>query len=516
MSNSQDRVDQYERAIYAIAIGDAENAKPVCKFWEDQLWVYYCALVEAQVDRDLRSVPLLVEPDEELELDLRITAVEPAEIFDDLEKSDNPFFKHAATESFHVAQKSIILNDIGPFLTTIRNQLQARQGSYTSKPSYNPHFLRFITHFVLILKELPIEIPFDDANFIIEEYVKLLTAARKNTIIAFYCSHLPSRVQLERYAQFLETVIEDPDFTEYVKYAKHHGLNYSAIAKRTIQLIFHGPGGILKTSVDNINPRDILIAQFNEGATQAEKHQISALSLLLVEKELNGDALWFANLLLRRFLLFGRVNSANAVREYLQTYFADAKYLDNLVRANWVQAMFEDPDTRANALLEDPELGEAFMEHLNITKLLDAMKLQTEWLAHWYRRPNSGNGNLDGSESYEYREWAFNLKIVSKSAAEALELVLDGSWMQRLELFEHLDDEDDDFPAEVALLHEIYIPQMVTFLHQIYRETGNLEKASALAERVERDNYLHDAFEKSNKLDAFLEVVRQSALNLLE
>ncbi|KAI8588342.1 nuclear pore protein 84/107 [Geranomyces variabilis] len=512
---SNDRVDPYERAIYAIAIGDAEHAKPVCKLWEDQVWMYYCALIEAQVDRNLRSVPLLVEPDEEVEIDLRITAVEPAAIFEELEKSDSPYLKHAAHESFHVAQKSIVMNDIGAFLTAVKNQLQAKQGSDPSKPSYNPHFLRFVTHFVLILKELPIDVPLDDANFIIEEYVKLLTTARKNTLIAFYCSHLPSRIQLERYAHFLETAIEDPDFQQYVAYAKHHGLNYSAIAKRTIQLIFHGPGGILKTSVNDLNPRDILIAQFNEGATQAERHQITALSLLLVEKELHSDALWFANLLLRRFLLFGRVNSAAAVRQYLHTYFDDAKYLDHMIKTNWLHAMLNDgEESRAQAIHEDPEMGEAFMEHLNIVKLLDAMKLQAEWLAHWYRRPSSSSGNLDGSESYEYREWAYNLKIVSKSAGEALELVLDGSWMQRLPLFEHPEDDDDDFEAEVALLHEIYIPQMVTFLHQIYRETGNLEKAAALANRVERDEYLHDTFEKTDKLEAFLDIVRQSAQNL--
>ncbi|KAJ3177903.1 hypothetical protein HDU87_004185 [Geranomyces variabilis] len=506
---SNDRVDPYERAIYAIAIGDAEHAKPVCKLWEDQVWMYYCALIEAQVDRNLRSVPLLVEPDEELEIDLRITAVEPAGIFEELEKSDSPYLKHAAHESFHVAQKSIVMNDIGAFLTAVKNQLQAKQGSDPSKPSFNPHFLRFVTHFVLILKELPIEIPFDDANFIIEEYVKLLTTARKNTLIAFYCSHLPSRIQLECYARFLEAAIEDPDFQQYVAYAKHYGLNYSAIAKRTIQLIFHGPGGILKTSVNDLNPRDILIAQSSDGVTQAEKHQITALSLLLVEKELYDDALWFANLLLRRFLLLGRVNAAAAVRQYLHTFFDSEKYLNQMAKPMWLNAIFEE----GAHIHEDPEMSEALLHHMHILLLLQTMKLQSEWLAHWYRRPSASSGNLDGSESYEYREWAYNLKIVTKSAVESLEDVLDRNWMQR-PLFERPEDDDDDFEVECALMRQIYIPQMVTYLHQIYCETGNKEKAAALAERVESDECLRDPFEKIDKLDAFLDIVRQSAQNL--
>ncbi|KAI8907441.1 nuclear pore protein 84/107 [Powellomyces hirtus] len=513
---SNDRIDPFERAIYAISIGDTQNAAPVCKLWEDQVWMHYCALIELQIDQNLRSVPLSVEADDEIEVDFQTTALEPTAIFERLEKSDSPYLKHAAHESFHVAQKSIILNDIGAFLSKVRTQLQGKDGADSSRTHYNPHFLRFVTHFILILKELPIEIPSDDANFILEEYVKLLTESRKNTIIAFYASHLPSRVQLERYAIFLERVLEDPDMNQYVRLAKRYGLNYAAIAKRTIQLIFHGPGGILQTSIDDIDVRDLLIAQVNEGPTPAEDHQIQSLGLLMLEENLWSDALWFANLLLRRFLVFGRVNSALAVRQFLQAQFGDQKYLDKMVSPQWIHsALAEDPANRAT----DPEMGEALTEHLQINAFLDAMKLQSEWLGIWYRRPNSNTGNLDGSTSLEYREWVHWLTVVSKTAAEAFEALLDGNWMMHLVLQGDPADGEDQVAAEVELLREIYVPQMVIFLHQIYRETkdlipGNREKAIALADRVQHEDYLHDNLEKSDKLDAFLEIVRQSALSL--
>ncbi|KAJ3016478.1 hypothetical protein HKX48_004018 [Thoreauomyces humboldtii] len=511
-------IDPYERAVLAVFVGDAANALPVCTSWEDQLWVRYCALHEALIDRNLASVPLLYDRNDDfLELEVPPDALPPAAIFESLEKNENVYIKRAAHEAFHVTQKNIVLDTIGSFITHVKSQLLPGDSTSSSKSITSPHFLRFMTHFVLILKELPISIPVDEADLIVEEYVKLLTNARKNHVIAFYASHLPNGVQVERYATFLQDVLGDDDVIDYLQLAKTYGLDSLAIARRTVQMVFQS--GVLQMDVRDTPARDLLIAQVNAVPTPLEDRQICALGLLLTYPTLHGDALWCANMLMRRFLAVGRVNSALAVRKYLQQALQAENYLDVLVHSDWLTASLVDKTaTSRDHDNGDNEMGDAMTEHMQYMAFLDAMKIQADWLSLWYRRPGSIGVGMDGSTSVEYREWVLDLKAITKNATEAFESLLDGTWLLP-EIDEDADameaDDNEDILCEKQLLRDIYVPQMVLFLHQIYRETqdiiiGNADKATTLAERAQSEEHLVDHFTKADRMDEFLAMVNQS------
>ncbi|KAJ3007393.1 hypothetical protein HKX48_009177, partial [Thoreauomyces humboldtii] len=433
-------IDPYERAVLAVFVRDATNALPVCTSWEDQLWVRYCALHEALIDRNLASVPLLYDRNNDfLELEVPPDALPPAAIFESLEKNENVYIKRAAHEAFHVTQKNIVLDTIGSFITHVKCQLLPGDSTPSSKSITSPHFLRFMAHFVLISKELPISIPVDEADLIVEEYVKLLTNARKV------------------YTYFSD-VLGDDDVIDYLHLAKYYGLDSLAIARRTVQMVVQS--GVLQMDVRDTPVRAIFITQVNAVPTASEDRQICALGLLLTYHTLHGDAFWCANMLMRRFLAVGRVNSALAVRKYLQQALQAENYLDVLMHSDWLTASLVDrtatPRDHDNG---DNEMADALTEHMQYMAFLDAMRVQADWLSLWYRRPGSSGVGMDGSTSVEYREWVLDLKAITKNATEAFESFLDGTWL----LPENNEDADDmeaddneDILREMQLLRDIY------------------------------------------------------------
>lgn len=44
-------LDEYERALYGALCGDISSVLPVCETWQDQLWAYFNALVQARVEK---------------------------------------------------------------------------------------------------------------------------------------------------------------------------------------------------------------------------------------------------------------------------------------------------------------------------------------------------------------------------------------------------------------------------------------------------------------------------------
>ncbi|KAI8818911.1 107-domain-containing protein [Fimicolochytrium jonesii] len=534
---SNEQCDMHERAIYAALIGDVENVTPVCTHWEDHLWSHYLALIQACIDKNLRAVPIAYPPTSRVDIALTTPALEPAEIFETIEKGDNKYLRRAAADPFRIAQKAVILGDVGGLVADIAGKWKLAGKSDGAKKQMDPHFLRFIAHLLLLLQDLdiPTALPASSAATLLKEYIQLLINARKNDLIAFYTSFLPSPDALEIYATFLQTVIEDENATEYLQLAKRYGLDTPAIARRAVHMCLST--GVLALQIDTIDPKAFLRAQVNEAPTAVETRQIVALRLLLDDQSLWEDALWFINLLMRRFLCVGRINSAGAVRGYLMMMFGKEDYLSEFVRPGWLRGAYGDGvgDTRGEGEEGvEREMGDAVREHIDYCTFVVAMEQYAVWLGVWYRRPDEGRIAFSSGEhkSIEYKQWEHDVKMRTTSAAQAFELALDGSWLMPRDDSEsefEMRDTDDARPPtqrdiEHALLRDLYIPQMIVSLHNMYFETrevvpGNYKKAQELALRLQdiddRSRVAGTGGEGTSRMDAFLESMRESAVGEL-
>ncbi|KAJ3073528.1 hypothetical protein HK102_005982, partial [Quaeritorhiza haematococci] len=350
----QEGSDVYERALHAVFAGDVRNALPVCQTWEDHVWVRYNALIESEVDKNLKVVPRVAAGDDETLVTLPSDAPrDPEEIFDILTKSERGEIRAAANEPFHIMQVMIILDRIDELLFKLKSQLELSQVHGSNAPSIPslPHVLRFAVHLILLLRsvsyplsvDLHVDMAREHENYIIGKFVELLIASRRDRIIAMYTSHLPSEMQIECYANFLTGVTEDRRTRlEYVQLGHYYGLDMHSVAKRTVDIILRE--GVMSESLP-MNASSVFInLRADDIVLPSDAFQIRALEWLTFEATQYEDALVQANRLLRRFLIFTRINSAKELIAALP---------EDLILPEWVtHAVSEDHPTTSTTFDE--------------------------------------------------------------------------------------------------------------------------------------------------------------------
>ncbi|KAI9088752.1 nuclear pore protein 84/107 [Phlyctochytrium arcticum] len=494
--------DAYERACYAVSSGDVNNATQVCKFWEDYLWAYYSALIESKTDQRLRAVPLPMEPDEAVDVEFPSAPLEAKEIFDALEKGDNEHLRTSSQEPFHIVQKAIILNDINALMSQFTSNLQGQTSQFGT---LTPHFLRFMAHFALLMQDISLSIPTDDVTAIVEQYVQALTQGKQNELVAQYASFLPSSIQVERYAMFMQNVLDDPDMKRYLHLAKQHGMDATAIAQEAALIAFRE--GVLSDRFSAPAPKDLFIAQLNDNTTAEEERQVLALGWLLYDTDLSATALFCSNILIRKYLACGRVNAAAMVPEFLRRSLGKQNYIEVLAQPEWLYGALAGGSVDGTTEIQD-----ATLEHMHYGWFFDGMRHYQQWLSILYSRPPPAAPGLEDHESVEHRRWLHEFRAVTRAAQQSFEMLLDMDWLvptatSRLETVR----------AELESLQDIYIPQLVEEYYQVLYETrqilpGNLEKSEELIARVEDEQSdEHRHFVRVDKLHTFLHRIRQSA-----
>ena len=133
-----EHLDQYEKALYGAIAGEQESVLPVCRSWEDQLWVRINALLEEEIDS------ILLEKEQqgnylldEANSDAAFTPSSAAKgkgTRRDIPKAMQDIFNALLAEStlridarspFHVAQSWIILDRTNDLLDSFVSKLEA-------------------------------------------------------------------------------------------------------------------------------------------------------------------------------------------------------------------------------------------------------------------------------------------------------------------------------------------------------------------------------------------------------
>lgn len=186
----EDSLDSFERAIYACLSGNVQHALPVCKRWEDYVWAYYSALIDSSLERELRKYKTIRIGEENLyaldsepvtTLGIPCDALQPVEIFSNLEKSDVEELRMASLDPFRIIQSKIILNQVPELIRLARSELDKEMLGTSTRPLFShPHVLRVLAHLVIYFRQIaPGEVPEEDGIVILKNYIAVLVSAHK-------------------------------------------------------------------------------------------------------------------------------------------------------------------------------------------------------------------------------------------------------------------------------------------------------------------------------------------------
>ncbi|KAK3808490.1 MAG: nuclear pore protein 84/107 [Benniella sp.] len=474
--------DRYERAIYGALSGDIPSVLPVCSSWEDHAWVQYNALVEgmiesrlAQFDRGGRSKTLA----------LPITKIASTkDIFDRLANSDNQAVKDASKDLFKSIQTSIILGETDQLLVKMAND--AKASNRTGTP-LRPHMLRFMAHFILLLRSRSSTVPKEEGDYFIKIYVDYLISKKLYDLAPLYASFLPNDLQIETCSSYLKT-IDGPkkERQKHLIAIEQNDLDLHSILKATVDALLDQSRQELEVIGDY---RANMERSITTPITEQEKANIRALEWLSFEPSHYEECLHRSNYLTRKYLLQGRLNTALALYKSLPS---DISQHD----------LHEHAPSSLSISHEHLFYRDLFKSRLMFEEAKDALRSEP----------------AKGAPQFEYSDWELETKNRVSKAIVEIESLLQSRW-----LFDCILPGDTVRNQELKRLRQIYISELVMNLHTLYYESrvlipGNLSKSVDISNLVASEAAgapLYKELQDNERLNEFLDHIRLSSIELI-
>ncbi|KAG0315535.1 Nucleoporin nup84 [Linnemannia gamsii] len=471
--------DQYERAIYGALCGDIPSVLPVCSSWEDHAWARYNALVESMVE-DRLSQFNRGGPSKALPIPTT-TFTSAKDIFDSIDNSDDQKLKNDSKDMFKTIQTSIILGQTDQMLT-----IMAREGRAARKAGapLRPHMLRFMAHFVLLLRSKKSNVPKADGDYFIKSYVDLLISKQLYDIAPLYASFLPHQLQIETCSSYLKTI--DGSKKERLGYLAHirkHGLDLHSILTATVD-------GLLEkyASASEEDTETCIIQCISAPTTAQEAAQIKSLEWLTFDHAQYLECLLRSNSLIRKYLAAGRLNAAHALYTSLPLDVAEVGPMGALP---------------ASLKREHTYYGDLFAAR----RVLEKFRSEVE------SKPSEVDLRV------AVWKWKVEMKELVPATAIELESLLRSKW-----LFDCILPGDNVRAHELRKLRQIYLSEITLNLYEVYFQSrdvipAHLEKSVEIANLVaaERDEEtpLHKELQDNGRLQELLANIRVSSLELI-
>ncbi|KAG9326615.1 hypothetical protein KVV02_006126 [Mortierella alpina] len=474
--------DQFERAIYGALCGDVESVIPVCSTWEDHAWARYNALVERLVEERLsqfnRGAPTKALPLPS------VTITSAKDIFDSLANSENKNLSHASKDIFRTIQISIILGRTDELLSNMAKE--ARASSKSGSPP-RPHMLRFMTHFVLLLRSKGVNVPKADGDYFIKAFVDYLISRRMYDLAPLYASFLPAHLQIESCSSYLKT-IDGPkkEREEHLMTIRKHGLDLHRILMATVDALLDKSRADFEKDGDY---QENLRRNITTTITSQESAHIKALEWLTFDTPQYEECLHRSNYLTRKYLAQGRLNAAYELYRSLPN------------------------DVIQREIYELTPMAQSIAhEHLCYKDLFTARELYEKWKETV--ESNSKNGTAQSEEAREQ-----DIKEKAQEAIAEIESLLRSRW-----LFDCTLPGDMVRNQELKAIRQIYVSELVMNLHQVYFETralipeylnNSVEMANMVASETSGAP-LYNELSATKRLQEFLRLVRLSSIELIK
>ncbi|ORX84577.1 nuclear pore protein 84/107 [Anaeromyces robustus] len=497
--SNEEKYCSHERAIYSVMSGTVKNALPVCKTWEDYLWVYYNSYLESELSKGFKaSARYVAEDNDEADLYLIEDPLIPEStesIFDSLLKNENEKIRKSAAEPFHYIQKMIILNKYDEMIIHFKKQLEESE-TIIGTP-VNTDLLRFFVHFILLLKNSGISYPEKESEYIITAYIDSLIKYKKRTLVAGYASHLTNENQIKSYVSLLKTIDEPAHIKkEYIKLGQLHGLDTASICTVTVNSSLSDLEETFPKEIDN----SIFKNMSTSVVTNSDIAKIHTLEWLTFEVSLVKEFFIQSNRLYRYFLGTGKLAAAQELFNFI-------------LNMNSIQCKLDDSKEENDIIMS---------ESIAYCGLIDAYNSYISW-------KNAMDHKPDEKKSIKEDEWKTQIIEKTKEAEQLLNTAIlllvnivkpnKTPEIQDDNAMEGVEYTDQDSLIKRRTIQNIYIPQIFLWLHNIYFETKdiipeNLKKSFDLVNDVA--SQFCDQFELSNTLEIFLDAIRKSAIYLLD
>ncbi|CEH16901.1 Nuclear pore complex, rNup107 component (sc Nup84) [Ceraceosorus bombacis] len=524
---SKSGIEEHERALYGALSGDLQSVLAVSSSWEAHLWAYVNARLEAAVDKGLNAragwwsqdatdtfpeacgqvgaVKLneLVVPDA-LAIIRRANTTETMgsadkgeinrelkQIFEVLAQTESHGVHEQANNPYAVVQRAVILDNVNEFLMHVEQRLLDMRE--TADPRIYARLVRFFAHLVLFLRRLQVDKPPSDmvANSILRAYVEVLEVdGAKDSLVAMYASALEPESATQSYAHFLKlmpiTATEEERRAALAR-ASENDLDVAAVARMTVAMIFDELIPMMPSGLDPEQPLLPLEAPLSE----EEICLIRAIDWLTYDESTSEDVILQSNLLLRLFLVSGKVNAARQVLEHVPEH-----------------ALF---------VLDDAQVAEdEKTEHLHWKTFFEAYEAHVRFSEVWNKRTTTMGS--DHARQTSRHAFVHALYEIVEMAQEKMEEVLQMDWLKIQVVL--VDVQAERRALELTRIRKIYIPELIFRLHFMLLDSsefipGNLAIALNLPNLVADEKhklYLDFISMHGNSLKQYLAFVRQAHL----
>lgn len=285
-------LNEYTRAYVGVFCGHLDSLKAILNAsWFDLLWAYLKVQIDIRVESELRqtsSKSYVEMPSKYWNNKMSID-----EIFNDLSTRDG--IRDVAEDKMTIIRKYLILDDIQELMRNI--------GQWLDDLKNDGQMLRFISHVVLFMRQIGrLHLQQEDiGNQVIKSYVEyLIRDSSEPTLVAFYTSALPTDMQIDLYARYLEQIYQIDDRKLALEEAHSNQLDVHKIVKHMVQSVCSAQ------STDTVKELTGTISTIDE-------KKISIIEWLTFHPDQFGDLLWFANMLIRNFLGENKIESIRRI-----------------------------------------------------------------------------------------------------------------------------------------------------------------------------------------------------------
>ncbi|KAI8381565.1 107-domain-containing protein [Radiomyces spectabilis] len=316
----EDRTGPFQKAVYAIFCGDVNQLLPLCKTWEDVLWVYCNSLLCSCIEQEMKNrtahhgIPRSVRA-----ADGSSPSVRFDEKFLEEALSKDRTAEHCGSINslFHVVQTAVLWNHLQPSDTQCKAKNLNESWSSHLKiksiedPALQNHAQRFMSA-LIIYSRLALDQPSD-----IETDTMLYMYAQRNwqepcfkpKIVAFFAARLPKNHQIDLFSQFLAEFDGDREERRIlVELGAEYGLAIPEILRQTYRKMLKGYEVALKGS-----RRDENASKEDESESAMVDRCFQALQWLTLDSDPSADLIQTANGLVRNFLVQQRFHLAETV-----------------------------------------------------------------------------------------------------------------------------------------------------------------------------------------------------------
>lgn len=523
----------HEKAIFGSLCGNVSAALPACPTWQDKLWAFTKASIDAQIEQELRNClidkpatgrtgagPLLstIRASVDLSAEFWSGAKSMDDIFREIEGllSD---YEWGVEEKIHfLIQKFIVTEDVDAALETmavfIRTTAVDEEGIRVL-----PQIIRFFAHFALFYASIGLIVDGNRQshyNTILESYVNYLIDKRHIGLVASYVSKLPKEMQIYSYSKLLTKVTDKAERKKCLTLAKEAGLDVEGMTKSVVQ-------SMRETTQTSLLETTSLIDASMTGAVSmktddADAQLINSLEWLSIGTVQYMEILKQGNALMRSFILSGKMEAAKEVFRRSPSDLMEG-----------VQRSWKRKSGTADLSLE---LKNLMREFCSFSAFFCVLESFNDWVHYFHnakpRQPEKPKGSkftdkvafdhMSRMYESEMEQWKSVLSKQAKMTADKVNQVLlfEGGWMRDSESKTTSRREQDvSRTQELASLRKRFIPEVTVILHTVLHLSGRSRDCLRIADMIACEQHqLHAEF-TSDQLHDLMHKLRESAVAAL-